>query len=80
MIEENPEIICCLICEKESDEMYHKSFFINGSCGGVITLHICNNCIDNLVCEALAKKFWGEIEKSPRIKKKLENAKKEEEE
>ena len=77
---ENKLDVHCLLCEKESDEMYSKNFFISGACGGVVTLHICNDCIDYMVCEALAKKFWGEIEKSPKVKMMLENAKKEEEE
>ena len=78
MIEEDPEIISCLICAKESDKMYHKTFFLAE--GRTVTLHICYNCVDKLVCEALAKKFWSEIEKSPKVKKILENAKKEEDE
>lgn len=61
------EDIFCFLCDMDSEKMYHKHFSIGG---GTVTIHICNDCVDKLVVDALAKEFWKRINDANEVRKK----------
>lgn len=45
----------CFLCKEYKEKMHEKCFGFNGT---IISLFVCDQCVDELVTDTLGEKFW----------------------